>query len=36
MEWVEDINANIEKLPTRSPQSQFDINKFGIDARGEW
>lgn len=34
MEWIEDINANLSDLPLRSPQSQYDLNQFGIDFRG--
>mmetsp|Transcript_8132 Transcript_8132/g.23335 ORF Transcript_8132/g.23335 Transcript_8132/m.23335 type:complete len:446 (-) Transcript_8132:440-1777(-) len=32
--WVEDINANLDKLPTRSPQSKFDLRP-AVDAKGK-
>eukprot|EP00191_Tetraselmis_sp_GSL018_P003339 CAMPEP_0177609198 /NCGR_PEP_ID=MMETSP0419_2-20121207/18933_1 /TAXON_ID=582737 /ORGANISM="Tetraselmis sp., Strain GSL018" /LENGTH=437 /DNA_ID=CAMNT_0019104051 /DNA_START=132 /DNA_END=1446 /DNA_ORIENTATION=- len=33
-EWVEDINANIDKLPTRSPESRYDLRP-DIDCKGK-
>merc|ERR1712076_236707 len=34
-EWMDDINANLCTLPTRSAESKFDLKEFGIDAKGK-